>query len=317
MLDLARPETRLQTAFQDDVLRGLAKARKSIPCRWLYDERGSEIFERITLLEEYYPARVETEILRENAEEIAAFASGTVALLEYGAGSGVKTEILLAAISPAMYVPIDICGSFLDQTAARLARMFPNVDTRPIIADFDESFALPAAVFYRIDKTAFFPGSTIGNLSALQATRFLRRMRSHTGSTGRAIIGVDLKKDLGRIARAYDDSQGVTAAFNLNLLERMNRELAADFDIDEFVHEARWNETESAVEMHLASRVDQDVAIGNRLFTFRAQETIHTESSRKYDTAGFTTLAQLNGWRVAHTWQDPARDFAVFGLIAN
>jgi uncharacterized SAM-dependent methyltransferase len=142
-------------------------------------------------------------------------------------------------------------------------------------------------------------------------------VRSHTGPTGRAIIGVDLKKDPTRITRAYDDSRGVTAAFNLNLLERMNRELAADFDVDAFDHEARWNEAESAVEMHLVSRTEQDVAIGNRLFTFRARESIHTESSRKYDVDGFSALAQVNGWRAARVWQDRAQEFAVFGLAAR
>ena len=150
----------------------------------------------------------------------------------------------------------------------------------------------------------------------LQASRFLRRVRSHTGPSGRAIIGVDLEKEIGRIVRAYDDPQGVTASFNLNLLERMNRELSADFEPDEFAHEARWNASERAVEMHLVSRSEQDVAVGNRLFSFRARETIHTESSRKYDVFRFTALAQANGWRVERVWQDPDRDFAVFGLVA-
>ena len=317
MLNLVSTETRLQTSFHDDVIRGLSRVRKSIPCRWLYDERGSEIFEKITLLDEYYPTRIETTILRENAEEIATFAAHTVSLVEFGAGSGTKTEILLAATSPVLYVPIDICGSVLDETADRLRRLFPEVETRPVVADFVEEFTLPAPVFHRGARTAFFPGSTIGNLTSLQAGALLRRMRAHTGTFGRAIIGVDLRKDVKRLLRAYDDSEGVTAAFNLNMLERMNRELAADFDVDQFEHGVRWNETESAVEMHLVSRVEQNVAIGYRLFTFRAGETIHTESSRKYDICGFTTLVQKSGWRVARIWQDPDQAFAVFGLAGT
>jgi L-histidine Nalpha-methyltransferase len=317
MLDLVSTETWLQTAFRNDVLRGLSRIRKSIPCRWLYDERGSEIFERITLLDEYYPTRIETALLRDNAEDIAAFTSRTVALLEYGAGSGTKTEILLAAASPALYVPIDICGSFLTETTARLRWLFPHIETRPMVADFMTEFTLPAAVFHRGARTAFFPGSTIGNLSEVQAGALLRRMRSHAGPFGCAIIGVDLSKDVETLLRAYDDSEGVTAAFNLNLLERMNRELDADFDLDSFEHEARWNEADTAVEMHLVSRLDQDVAVGNQLFTFRGGESVHTESSRKYDIAGFTALVQINGWRVARIWQDAGKAFAIFGLTAS
>jgi L-histidine N-alpha-methyltransferase len=317
MLNPVSEDTRFHSAFQTDVIRGLSRARKCIPCRWLYDEKGSDLFEQITQLPEYYPTRVETSLLREHAQDIAGFASRTMALLEYGAGSGVKTEILLAATSPAVYVPIDICGSYLAETATRLRRLFPDVEMRPIVADFAEDFTLPAAVTRRGNRTAFFPGSTIGNLAGPQSGALLRRMRAHTGPFGSAIIGVDLKKDVDTLLRAYDDSRGVTAAFNLNLLERMNRELGADFDVDEFIHEARWNDVESAIEMHLVSRVDQDVAIGRRLFTFRAGESLHTESSRKYDAAGFIGLAEAHGWRVVRTWQDAERTFAIFGLAAT
>jgi len=316
MLNPVSTDAQFQDAFRSDVIRGLCRSRKSIPCRWLYDARGSEIFEKITALPEYYPTRVETGLLREHAQDIAVFTSRTVALLEYGAGSGIKTEILLAATLPALYVPIDICGSFLRETAARLERLFPGVETRPVIADFVEDFTLPPAVFHRGARTAFFPGSTIGNLTECQAGALLRRMRSHAGPFGCAVIGVDLKKDVTTLLRAYDDSQGVTAAFNLNLLERINRELAADFDADFFAHAALWNETESAVEMHLVCRVDHDVAVGNRLFTFRAGESIHTESCRKYDVAGFSALVQANGWQMARVWQDPGETFAIFGLKA-
>ncbi len=309
-------QTSLYNAFHDDVIRGLSAIRKSVPCRWLYDERGSELFEQITMLDDYYPSRIETAILRENAHDIAKFISHTVAVIEYGAGSGIKTEIFLRATSPSLYVPVDICGDYVAQTADRLARLFPAVEIRPLVADFGRTFTLPPGVVSRGDKTAFFPGSTIGNLTSLQAGALLRRMRFHTGASGRAIIGVDLTKDVRRLLRAYDDSEGVTAAFNLNFLERMNRELSATFNVDQFTHAARWNDKASAVEMHLVSRMRQDVAIGNRFFAFRRGETIHTESSRKYDVAAFRALARVNGWRVAAIWQDAQRDFAVFGLAA-
>lgn len=317
MLNVVSIESRLQGAFYDDVILGLARLRKSIPCRWLYDERGSDIFEKITLLDEYYPTRTETSILRENAVDIARFIAHTVALMEFGAGSGIKTEILLAASSPLLYVPIDICGNFLNETANRIRRLFPWIETRPIVADFTEEFTLPSAVMHRGARTVFFPGSTIGNLTVPQAGALLRSMRIHAGPFGRAIIGVDLKKDLKTLLRAYDDSQGITAAFNLNLLKRMNSELAADFEVDQFAHEARWNANESAVEMHLVSRGNQEVAIGDRHFRFRIGETIHTESSRKYDVDGFTHIVRSNGWDVSHVWQDPDRLFSVFGLVAN
>ena len=316
MPDPLSTQTSLQNAFNDDVIRGLCAARKTIPCRWLYDERGSELFEQITMLDDYYPARVETAILRENVDEIAEFTSHTVAIVEYGTGSGMKTEILLGAAAPSLYVPVDICGDYLARTADRIRKGFPEVEIRPLVAGFARAFALPRDLMNRGDKTAFFPGSTIGNLTSLEAGVLLRRMRIHTGASGRAIIGVDLKKDVPRMLRAYADSEGVTAAFNLNLLDRINRELSATFNVAQFVHAARWNEATSAVEMHLVSRIRQDVAIGTKFFTFQAGETIHTESSRKYEISAFRALARVSGWRVKAIWQDPQREFALFGLAA-
>ncbi|MDB5578978.1 MAG: egtD [Bradyrhizobium sp.] len=314
MFDLVESGSHQREAFRADVLAGLSGRQKAIPSRWLYDRRGSELFEEITGLDEYYPTRTETAILRRYAEEMGALCGRETVLLEYGAGAGLKFEILLGALkAPRMYVPIDIAGDFLDQTVARIRDQFPRLLMRPIIADFTTDFDVPADV-PEVHRAAFFPGSTIGNLDRTEASAFLRRMRRHTGLHGKAIIGVDLRKDTSTLIAAYDDLRGVTAAFNLNLLARINHELGADFRVDRFAHEARWNEYESAIEMHLVSLDTQAVAIAGRHFAFERGETIHTESSRKYDVPGFTDLVLRSGWRVARVWSDPAMRFAVFGV---
>lgn len=301
-------------AFESDVVVGLAQSPKTLPSRWLYDDRGSELFEDITKLDEYYPTRVETAILRKHSREMAAFCGSRATLLEYGAGAGLKTEILVSALrEPRLYVPIDIAGDFLDQTVARFRWRFPNLPSRAIVADFTSSFALPNWVPLGA-RVAFFPGSTIGNLDSGEVATFLQRMRNHVGVGGKAIIGVDMKKDLGVLLRAYDDAQGVTAEFDLNLLARINRELDGDFELDCFAHSARWNESESAIEMHLVSRKAQTITVSGHTFDFDAGETIHTESSRKYDQAGFTALANANGWQVDRIWTDERNYFCIFGL---
>jgi dimethylhistidine N-methyltransferase len=315
MLDEAKVRSRYDLAFSDDVLLGLSGCQKTLPCRWLYDNRGSELFEAITRLPEYYPTRTETAILKNSAGDIADLAGADVTLLEYGAGAGIKTEILIAALqAPRSYVPIDIAGDFLALTAARMRRRFPALHIAPIVSDFMIDFEIPGPL--RLSRrVAFFPGSTIGNLSTVEATAFLSRMRRHVGAQGAAIIGVDLKKDLQTLLCAYDDREGVTAQFNLNLLTRINRELDGDFVLDRFAHSARWNERESAVEMHLVSQVAQTVNIADRRFTFAAGETIHTESSRKYDSPIFAALAAEGGWTVRRVWTDAREQFAVFGLL--
>jgi dimethylhistidine N-methyltransferase len=313
MLDV---NTRFQQseAFQADVVVGLAQSPKTLPSRWLYDDRGCDLFEEITRLDEYYPTRTETAILREQAKEIADFCGERVTLLEFGAGAGVKTEILLNALrAPRLYVPIDIAGDFLDLTVARIARQFPHLPAKPIVADFTSPFALPGWV-PSAQRVAFFPGSTIGNLDAGEVATFLQRLRSQVGFSGKAIIGVDLKKALGVLIPAYDDREGVTARFNLNLLTRINRELDADFVLEQFRHAARWNEVESAIEMHLESLVNQSVVVSGVGFDFDAGETIHTESSRKYSVRGFSSVAQDNGWRVERVWRDQHGYFTIFGL---
>ncbi len=253
MLDLVKSKLSQHEAFRADVLAGLAQRQKTLPSRWLYDQRGSELFEEITGLDEYYLTRTETAILRRHAGEMADLCGEGAVLLEYGAGAAIKSEILIDALrAPRMYAPIDIAADFLSQTVERIQDRFLDLRVRPIIADFTVDFDIPADVPAR-PRVAFFPGSTLGNLLPTDAVALLRRMREHVGERGKAIIGVDLRKDIQTLIAAYDDARGVTAAFNLNLLVRINRELNGDFALDAFAHEARWNERESAIEMHIVS----------------------------------------------------------------
>jgi dimethylhistidine N-methyltransferase len=305
---------RASDRFLTDVLDGLSRPGKTLPSRWLYDVRGSELFEEITQLPEYYPTRTETQILREHGAVIASFCGPNRTVLEYGAGAGIKTEILMCALeNPRLYVPIDIAAEFLDQTTARFRRILPELATRPVAADFTADFALPEWIPLP-NRVVFFPGSTIGNLNIEDAAALLRRMRAQVGRGGKALIGVDLRKPLEVLVPAYDDSAGVTARFNLNLLTRINRELGANFRLRNFVHAARWNESEAAIEMHLVSQCTQTVTIGARNVEFARGESIHTESSRKYEIADFTQLAERTGWRVNHVWSDAGKRFAMFGL---
>jgi dimethylhistidine N-methyltransferase len=310
---VGRPSDR----FLTDVLDGLSHPGKQLPSRWLYDVRGSELFEEITQLPEYYPTRTETQILREHAAGIAAFCGPNRTVLEYGAGAGIKTEILMRALeNPRLYVPIDIAAEFLDQTTARFRRLLPELATRPVAADFTADFALPEWIPLP-NRVAFFPGSTIGNLNTDDAVALLQRMRARVGCGGKALIGADLCKSPEVLLPAYDDSAGVTARFNLNLLTRINRELGANFQLQHFAHAARWNESEAAVEMHLVSQCTQTVTIGERNFQFATGESIHTESSRKYEIADFTHMAKRTGWRVEHVWSDGGKRFAIIGMTAQ
>src|SRR6478752_2806355 len=268
MLDLVESKLGQHEAFRADVLAGLTHARKTLPSRWLYDQRGSELFEEITRLDEYYLTRTETAILRDRAGEMAALCGDGIVLLEYGAGAAIKSEILIDALrAPLLYAPIDIAADFLSETIERFRDRFPDLPVRPIITDFTVDFDIPADVPAR-PRAAFFPGSTLGNLGPSDACALLRRMRAHVGRKGAAIIGVDLRKDVDTLIAAYDDKQGVTAAFNLNLLARINRELKGNFALDNFAHEARWNERESAIEMHLVSLKPQIVSVAGSSFAF-------------------------------------------------
>ncbi|WP_235911873.1 L-histidine N(alpha)-methyltransferase [Mesorhizobium xinjiangense] len=317
MHDLTATTQERDGPFFSDVVGGLSRVQKTLPCRWLYDERGSDLFEAITRLPEYYPTRAETEILADRASEIAEFAGEDAVVVEYGAGAGVKTELVLDSLcAPQGYVPIDIAEEYLLQTAERMASRFPGLWVRPVACDFVQAFDMPPGIPPG-RRIGFFPGSTIGNLDRADAETFLRQMWRHVESGGGAIVGVDLLKDVDVLLRAYDDHEGVTAAFNLNILSRINRELGADFRPERFRHEARWNEADKAVEMHLVSLAEQSVAIGERAFHFRHGETIHTESSRKYDRTGFASVAAVAGWDLAHVWDDSEGRFCVFALVAS
>lgn len=301
-------------AFRHDVLAGLAASPKRLPSRWLYDARGSELFEAITKLDEYYLTRAEIGILRQHQKEIAAFCGDSRVLLEYGAGAGVKSELLLTTLAdPSVYVPIDIAADFLERTSLRLDHAFPRLRVRPLVANFARAFTLPEEL-PEGHRLGFFPGSTIGNLDTEESAALLERLASQVGAGGRAIIGVDTKKSRDVLLPAYDDKSGVTAAFNLNLLARINRELDGNFVLERFRHEVRWNDGDSAIEMHLQSLIAQTVTIAGHTFGFGAGETIHTESSRKYDIAKFSALARANGWRTDRVWNDERNLFAVFGL---
>jgi len=316
MLTSVTQEALLRESFRQDVIEGLSAHPKRLPSRWLYDVAGSHLFEAITQLDEYYPTRTETTILRDNARDIGEFAGDGAALIEYGAGAGIKTQIVLDALrSPTVYMPIDISGDFLASTAERLRERYTGLAIQPVVADFTEDLDLPATAAAR-RRVAFFPGSTIGNLDQSQAVELLRRMRLHVGPGGRAVIGMDLVKEVSTLIRAYDDNRGITADFNLNLLRRINRELDATLPLDAFDHEARWNERERAIEMHLCCRVDLEATVDGHAFQFRVGETIHTESSRKYELADIEALVQAAGWRWERLWRDDGKRFAVVGLVA-
>ncbi len=312
----ARPrllgEAPSRARFREEAWRGLALRRKALSPKWLYDEAGSALYERITTLAEYYPARPELGILLAHPAEIAAAVGPRVLVLEPGAGSGRKTELLLEAlVRPAGYVPIDISHDALAGAAERLAARFPHLPVRPVLADFTGPVEIPAQGLRARRRLAFFPGSTIGNLDPPAATAFLRTLAVDAGEGGALLVGVDHPKDEDVLLRAYDDAAGVTAAFDLNLLARMNRELDADFDLSSFRHVARFDRRRSRIEMHLESLRAQAVTVAGRRFTFRAGETIHTESSYKWAPATFDRMAARAGWRPEAAWADPRGWFSV------
>ena len=300
--------------FRAAVLAGLSRALRAIPAKFLYDARGSELFDAICELPEYYLTRTETGILAGCAPELARLAGPGCALVEFGSGSSVKTRLLLEAMPDlAAYVPIDISRQHLDATAARLRRDYPWLRVEPVCADYMELDTLPADV-NGAPRLGFFPGSTIGNLEPAEATAFLRRARALLGDRGALVLGVDLRKDPRRLHDAYNDSAGVTAAFTLNLLRRMNRELGATFDTARFAHEAFYNPVEGRIEIYVRSLAAQSVTVAGRTFVFGEGERIHTEYSYKYDEAGIAALALSGGFTVDRTWTDPGRQFAVVYL---
>ncbi|HEV2595710.1 MAG TPA: L-histidine N(alpha)-methyltransferase [Sphingomicrobium sp.] len=306
MLKTLDPQT---LAFREDVLAGLAAPVPSIPARWLYDRRGSELFDEITRLPSYYPTRTETAIFHAIMPEVASRVPKGAAVIEFGAGSQTKTPILLEAVQPAAYVPVDISGDYLEQSAADLQRRFPHVEIIPVTADFARPFTLPDRI-EKLAKLGFFPGSTIGNFVPRSATDLLRQFRTLLGSGSQLLIGMDRVKPVQRLIDAYDDPEGVTAQFSLNLLARVNRELGADIPVEAFRHDARWNDILSRVEIHLVASRDVGFSVSGRNFAFTLGSSIHVENSHKYGPRGGRVLLLAGGWTPIAEWSDPEGDFA-------
>lgn len=301
----------VDTAFRADVHAGLSDARqKAVPARWLYDATGSALFEDITALPEYYPTRSESVLLKRHTAAIAAAVGPGRAVVELGSGSAAKTPLLLEAIDPAAYIPVDISGDFLRDSAAALAVRFPGLAIYPVEADFTQRVALPREIA-RLPKLGFFPGSTIGNMVAPTAVDLLRDWRAALGAGALLLIGIDRIKEVAVLEVAYDDPAGVTGAFNLNLLERINRELDGDIPIENFAHRAVWNDVEARIEMHLVAACDMEFTVGGHLYRMAKGETIHSENSHKYGPRDASLLLRAGGWTPLMTWDDADPAFAL------
>ncbi|WP_176592664.1 L-histidine N(alpha)-methyltransferase [Sphingobium sp. EM0848] len=290
-------------AFRRDIVEGLSREPKATPPIWFYDRRGSELFEAITDLPEYYPTRTETALLEKHGHDFAAMVGSGRAVVEFGAGSARKTPHLLRAIDPEAYVPIDISGEFLHASSSDLASAFPGLPVLPVVGDFNRDLSLPAAVD-GLPRLGFFPGSTIGNLEPEAAVDLLRAMHRLLGDGSMLLIGMDRIKDRERLIAAYDDAAGVTAAFNLNLITRINRELEGDMPIDGFAHRAVWNDEKARIEMHLEAVRPLHFHVAGQCFRMAAGETIHTESSHKYGTRDERLLLRAGGWEPLREWTD-------------
>ncbi|MGA1849689.1 L-histidine N(alpha)-methyltransferase [Sphingobium yanoikuyae] len=300
----------IDPAFRRDILAGLARSPKATPPIWFYDRRGSELFEDITDLPEYYPTRTETALLAGHGDDFAAAIGPGRAVVEFGAGSARKTPHLLRAINPAAYVPIDISGDFLRASSAELASAFPGLPVLPLVGDFTGTLALPDAID-GLPRLGFFPGSTIGNSEPDTAVDLLRAMRRLLGDDAMLLIGMDRIKDRDRLIAAYDDEAGVTAAFNRNLLVRINRELEGDLPVDAFAHRAIWNDEKARIEMHLEATEPLHFHVAGQCFHMKAGETIHTESSHKYGARDERLLLRAGGWEPTTEWMDPDGLFAL------
>jgi dimethylhistidine N-methyltransferase len=304
------------SAFARDAIGDLSQHPKRLSPKYFYDSTGSELFEAITRLPEYYPTRTELGILREHGGEIAAIIPDGAALVEFGAGATTKVRLLLERCAFSAYVPVDISGDFLHAQADGLRGDFPSLCVHPVAADFTTPFVLPEAIV-GLPKVGFFPGSTIGNFEPHEACGFLRSARDILGEGAQMIIGADLEKDERVLHDAYNDAAGVTARFNLNVLVRINRELGGNFDLSAFAHRAIYNRDRHRIEMHLISRKKQTVRLLGTSFSFRPGESIHTENSYKYSIDRFAALARGSGWRVRQSWTDQAKMFSVHALTAE
>jgi dimethylhistidine N-methyltransferase len=306
------PQPQGADTFAADVVAGLSATPKHVPAKYFYDGAGSQLFERITDLPEYYPTRSEMRILRDEGAEIAKLIAPGAALVEFGSGSSKKARILLRAAPPlAAYVPVDICGEMVEQEAAELRPDFPQLKVLPVTADICFPFELPAEAKAASARVGFFPGSTIGNFEPHEAAAFLRNAARILGASSTLIIGVDLIKPTEILNAAYNDKDGVTAKFNLNLLVRINRELRGNFKLDTFEHHAFFNRERNRIEMHLASLKRQRVKVAGECFEFRAGETIHTENSYKYSVESLGALARGVGWAPAGAWTDKRKYFSI------
>ena len=297
-------------AFRRDVLSGLKTSPRAIPARWFYDHAGSELFEAITTLPEYYPTRVETALLAAHCSDVATLTGMGRAVVEFGSGSSVKTPHLLRAVHPCAYVPIDISGDFLRVSASDLGDRFPTLPIHPVEADFMHMVTLPGAVA-DAPKLGFFPGSTIGNLIGRSAVDLLRRMRETLGTGAMLLIGMDRVKDESTLISAYDDPAGVTARFNMNLLVRINHELNGTIPLDAFAHVACWNDSYARIEMHLEAARDISFTVEGEAFSMTAGETIHTENSHKYGPRDARLLLRAGGWSPVAEWTDVDDQFAL------
>jgi dimethylhistidine N-methyltransferase len=300
------------SAFETDVLAGLHASPKRLPPKYFYDGVGSQLFERITELPEYYPTRCEIHILRAHGADIARHVPQGAALVEFGSGSSKKARILLRAARPlAAYVPVDICGEMIEQESLELRPDFPGLKVLPVTADITRQFALPQEAQAAPVRVGFFPGSTIGNFEPHEAAAFLRNAGRILGPGATLIVGADLIKPAEVLNAAYNDTAGVTARFNLNLLVRINRELRGTFKLDTFEHHAFYNRERHRIEMHLASLKRQKVKVAGETIDFRAGETIHTENSYKYSVESLGALARGAGWEPAAVWTDERQYFSI------
>jgi dimethylhistidine N-methyltransferase len=307
----------LRSDFETDVIAGLSADPKSLPPKYFYDAEGSRLFEEITRTPEYYLTRTETAILKDHVGELAELVPQSAALVEFGSGACIKVQILLDGIPAiAAYLPVDISGDFLKVQAERVSAAYPRLIVQPVVADFTKPFELPGE-FAEMPKAGFFPGSTFGSFEPHDAVAFMRHAAKVIGKDGLLVIGVDLVKDPAVINAAYNDAGALTDKFNLNLLRRINRELAGNFNLDAFEHHAVYNRERRRIEMHLASKKRQKVTVAGRMFTFRAGETILTENSYKYTQGSFAALARGCGWTPEIAWTDPAELFSVNVLRAR
>jgi dimethylhistidine N-methyltransferase len=314
----ATPQRIIPADELDEIIDGLSQSEKMISPKYFYDERGSQLFDEITRLPEYYPTETELGIMRAHVDDIAGLVGKHASLIEFGSGSSLKTRVLLEHMDElAVYVPVDISEDHLLHSAREIRAEFPGLEVLPVVADFTQEFQLPSPTIMPVRNVVYFPGSTIGNFRHEAAHELLKVMHHEAGVGGALLIGVDLQKDPEIIRRAYNDNAGVTAKFNLNMLRHLNREFDTDFDLDAFEHSAEYNEDEGRVEVRLVSDQEQEVTVGDTSFSIDKDEAILTEYSHKYTLEGFAAMAKAAGFKVERVWMDAERLFSVQFLVRN